>query len=144
MLLFGYLLLDYFPRYISWNLLTSKEIKEKAEDYSRNLPVCLYVVECSSGVPKLKLVADIQKLDMTELKILILKRRIFNYCEGATENIVLDYPENVKNSHVIDDARWSFYNDRFITNHGRFQGSYVSQYPWVQCTESNAIWGKKN
>lgn len=141
---FVYFLLDYLPRFLSWYSLSAQEIKEKAKVYSRKLPVCLYIVECSSGEPKLTLVTDFERLDMGELKQLIWKRKFYKYCEGATENIVLDFPENVKKSQHISDARWSFYNDRFISNHGRFQGSYVSQYPWAQCKKSNAILGKQN
>jgi hypothetical protein len=140
--LFLYFLLDYLPRYLSWYSLSTQEIKEKAQIYAKNFPVCLYIVECSSGEPRLTLVSNIEKLDIAELKQLIWKRRFYKYCEGYTENLVLDFPVKVKQS--ISDARWSFYNDRFITNHGHFQGSYVSQFPWEQCTESTAILGNKN
>jgi hypothetical protein len=140
--LFIYLLLDYVPRYLSWRFLSAQEIVVKAKVYSGGVPACLYVVECSSGVPRLNLVSDIRELDIFELKKQIWNRRFHRYCEGATENIVLDFPESTKNSHNISDARWSFYNDRFITNNGHFQGSYVSQYPWEMCTESNVFWGK--
>lgn len=139
---FGYFLPDYLPRYLSWYSLSTQKIKEQARNYSRNFPACLYIVECSSGEPRLTLITDSEKLDTAELKKLIWKRRFYGYCEGPTENIVLDFPAIVKESSGISDARWSFYNDKFITNNGRFQGSSVSRYSWERCTKRKATWGK--
>lgn len=139
-----YLLFDNLPRYLSWQSLSTDKIETKAKIYSGGIPACLYVVECSSGNPKLKLVENIGDLDVVELKELIWRRRFYKYCEGSTENIVLDYPSRIKLSENISDARWSFYNDRFVTNNGHFQGSYVSQFQWETCTKSKVLWGKKS
>ncbi|MEJ2657186.1 MAG: hypothetical protein P8012_08305, partial [Desulfobacterales bacterium] len=47
-----FLALDTIPRYMSWYTLDKAKITSNAISYSRNAPVCLYVVECSSGVPE--------------------------------------------------------------------------------------------
>ncbi|MDM5270755.1 hypothetical protein PGH07_01030 [Sulfurovum sp. zt1-1] len=135
-----FLALDNVPRYMSWYTLDDEKITSSAISYSGNAPVCLYIVECSSGVPKLELISDIDKLNLDEIKELIWKRRIYNFCEGYTENIVLDFPEDTN----ISSARWSFYNDRFITNNGHWQGSWVSIYDWEKCTVEKATWNKQN
>jgi len=135
-----FLALDNIPRFISWYTLDKEKITSSAKDYSRNAPVCLYVVECSSGLPKLQLFSKIDDLNMTELKQLVWKRRFSGYCEGPTENIVLDFPDNIDRS----SARWSFAGDGFITNNGHWQGSSVSFYPWEKCTKEKATWNKQD
>lgn len=136
-----YLALDNIPRYLSWYNLSLEELREKALSYSNNQPVCLYVVDCSTDVARLKLVRDEKELDIDELKSLFWRRRFERYCKGYTENIVIDIPENIL-AEGRNDGRWSFYNDKFITNHGRSQGSAGSFYPIDECTVSDVLWGE--
>lgn len=135
-----YVALDYIPRYLSWYNLSHDEIREKALNFSNGQPVCLYVVDCSTDVARLELIRDETELDTDRLKSVFWKRRFEGYCEGHTEDIVIDIPDNPQSEGRKDDARWSFFNDRFITNHGRFQGSAGSFYPFEECTINDVLW----
>lgn len=137
-----YAALDNVPRYVSWLTLSLDKLKQDALVYSNGKPVCLYIVDCSTDVARLKLIRNETELDIEKLKSVIWQRRFSNYCEGYTENIVIDIPAASTTEGRRDDARWSFYNDRFITNHGHFQGSAASFYPFEGCTENDVLWGK--
>lgn len=129
---------DHLIGYFSWKNLTFEEIEQKAKGYARrDTPICLYVVECKSGTPKLRLVSNGEKINTDDLKEVIWKRRFYGYCEGKTENIAIDFPDRFKKQ---SDARWSFSMDDFITNNGHFQGSFMSSEPWEKCTRANVTW----
>lgn len=136
---------DTFPRYKSWHLLTKEKIKTDAMRYAHGYPVCLYEVDCASGEPKLTMIKSFDDFNLKQFKKRTMKRRLTGYCAGPTENLVLDFPEHLKsqakkNQAHFSSARWSFFHDKFQTNNGHFQGSYVSYLPWEACTVSLAMW----
>ncbi|MEJ2345794.1 MAG: hypothetical protein P8090_10360 [Gammaproteobacteria bacterium] len=139
-----YIALDKVPRYLSWRDLNVGKIKQEALRYSSGQPVCLYVVDCSTDVARLKLIRNEAGLDIDKLKDVFWRRRFDGYCKGYTEDIVIDIPDDLATGGRKDDARWSFYNDRFITNHGRFQGSAGSFYPYEKFTVNSTLWGEVN
>lgn len=134
----GYWTADSYPRYSSWRDLSLPTLKSSALAYYNGAAVCLYVVDCASGVARLRLVRNDAALDLEALKATIWRRRFERYCEGRTENIVIDTPRGGQGSN--NDARWSFFNNRFITNHGHFQGSSASVYPFESCRKDNVTW----
>lgn len=130
------------PRYLSWRNLGADELRKDALRYSNGQPVCLYVADCSTDVARLKLIRNEADLDIDKLKNIFWRRRFDGYCKGYTEDIVIDIPHDLPTKGPKDDARWSFYNNRFITNHGHFQGSAGSFYPYEKCTVNNTLWGR--
>lgn len=131
---------DYMSRYLSWYNLSLQKIKDEALKYSNGQPVCLYIVNCNTDVATLKLIKDETELDIKNLKSIFWKRRFERYCEGYTENMIIDIPDSLIETGREEDARWSFYKDGFLTNHGHFQGSFASFYDFEKCTINKVLW----
>src|SRR5215467_7895082 len=143
---------DYALKYLHFSELSKERLIDQAKVYIRdraggNQMACLYVVECDGEHARLELVSDIVGWDFRAAKDRIWRRRFSNYCPGRTTNFGLNLIPRAGISHTpwasfnaaIAHARWSFVNDRFIPERGRFQSGSFSDQPWESCTPDRAI-----
>ena len=138
---------DKATRYINWKTLTKDELVKGAQTYIEkrigvSASACLYVVDCSKGEARLRMVNDIPSWDLDADRDMIWKRRFTRTCQGRTTNIGIsvipeaEQPALYKSTSL---AMWSFYNDRFIPTYGRFQSGSFSTNSYEQCTHEKAI-----
>jgi hypothetical protein len=140
--------LEYALKYLHFSALSKERLIRETKVYIRDRAggdqmACLYVVECDGEHARLELVSDIVGWNFRAAKDRIWRRRFsWNYCPGRTTNFGLHLipraghePEIEATSH----ARWSFFNDRFIPQWGRFQSGSFSDQPWERCTPERVI-----
>src|SRR5215475_11988772 len=139
--------LEYALKYLQFSALSKERLISQAEAYIRGVAcgdqmACLYVVACDGEHARLELVSDIAGWDFRAAKDRIWRRRFSNYCPGRTTNFGLHLIPRAGHEpeiEAISHARWSFFNDRFIPERGRFQSGSFSDQPWEQCTPERAI-----
>tara|TARA_B100000678_G_scaffold95898_1_gene80188 strand:- start:16177 stop:16701 length:525 start_codon:yes stop_codon:yes gene_type:complete len=106
-----------------------------------NAYACLYAVSCETDRPKLVPITDLENWDFKSTKSTIWKRRFSNECPGRTANFGLHWVD-ASDSEIpgfLENAYWSFFNDRFLMRHGRFNSGSFSEEPWQRCTPEIAI-----
>ena len=140
--------LDDVLKYLHFSALSKERLIRQTEVYIRDRTrgdqmACLYVVECDGEHARLGLVSDIVGWDFQAAKDRIWRRWWFsNYCPGRTTNFGFHLIPRAGHEPEIDaisHARWSFFNNRFIPERGRFQSGSFSDQPWEQCTPERAI-----
>jgi len=127
--------------------LSKQKVIAEANNYierhseSRRI-ACLYVVSCEGGRARLAIVPDVNGWDIGQTKARIWRRRFSDHCAGATANIGLQLAPEPGGSDVgdsMDQARWSFFNDRFVPLRSRASHGAFSEEPWERCTEARAV-----
>lgn len=139
--------LDVSVRLLNFAMLTEPKLIKEAHAYidertDGGQAACLYVVDCDSGAARLTLVSDLTAWRLEDTKRDIWRRGSSDFCPGRTTNIGLQLiPEPGAHpdvdSHML--SRWSFFNDRFIPRHGRFQSGAFSDKDWEPCTLERAL-----
>lgn len=139
--------LDISVRLLNFTRLTEHKLIKEAHVYidqrtDGRQAACLYVVDCDGGAARLTLVSDLAAWRLEDTKRDIWRRRSSGFCPGRTTNIGLQLiPEPgaqpYVESHML--SRWSFFNDRFIPRHGRFQSGAFSDKEWEPCTLERAL-----
>ena len=140
---------EYGNRYASWAGLSRADLIDKTYSYMERYDVsghsaCLYVVACTEDdTAFLSIVPNIDDLDIAALKKRIWSRRFDATCTGRTANIGLHLipttTDTVPRFDSVTHARWSFYHDRFLPWHGRFQSGAFSLEAWQRCTAEFAL-----
>ena len=137
---------------LNWWLLSKSEIIGGAQayrdrydihnqSYLSNAYACLYAVSCDGGRARLIPITDPESWDFEETRSTIWKRRFSDACPGQTANFGLHWIDasGADIPHYLETAYWSFYNDRFVTRHGRFHSGSFSEEPWQRCTPDVSI-----
>ena len=135
-----------FSKYLKFRNLTKDDVVAGLIEYSKNESrpdgACLYVVECSSGRARLRMIKDLELWDLEETKTLIWRRRFEDFCPGRTTNIGLELLESESES-IADSSRlgrWSFGSGEFLRRLSRFQsGSFSQEASWEKCAPEYAI-----
>lgn len=135
---------DKSTRFWSWRSLSKGELVEEAVAYTefyrvRDVGICVYVLDCSSGRARLHRVADLDGWDLDRTLELIWERRFSDFCPGRTANIGLHLVSLSEGNQTLqsynETARWSFGLDRFVSRQSRFQSGSFSEEPWERCAE---------
>jgi hypothetical protein len=140
--------LDTATRYYDFSTLSKAEIIDQAHKYILDRAggkqmACVYVVRCDNNRARLEMVTDLNAWDLEATKATIFHRRLNgDYCSGRTTNIALHLVPLEGREPQIEaaaHARWSFFNDRFVPQLGRFQSGSFSDQPWERCTPERAV-----
>jgi len=139
--------LDGLVRYSNFKSLTKEKLVAGVEEYLRyrvggGQQACLYVVNCDGDLARLELVKDVETWDFEAAKKTIWNRRFSSFCPGRTANFgihVIPIADEQPEFDAIAQARWVFFNDRFIPRLSRFQSGSFSDQPWEQCTAQFAL-----
>ncbi|HBH89034.1 hypothetical protein [Ponticaulis sp.] len=142
----------YSSRALNWWSLSKSEIIDGARAYRdrydnpveprlSNAYACLYAVSCDGERARLVPVTDPENWDFEATRSTIWNRRFSDVCPGRTANFGLhwidasgaDIPDHLENAY------WSFHNDRFVMRLGRFNSGSFSEEPWQRCTPETAI-----
>ncbi|MDQ3126150.1 MAG: hypothetical protein M3Q74_11185 [Pseudomonadota bacterium] len=139
--------LDIAARLLNYLTLTEAEIVKDAQAYlderaDLGQAACLYVVTCDGGEARLTLVPDLTDDILEQVREDVWHRRTSGFCPGRTTNIGLelvpkDGGEPLGSSQGL--ARWSFFNDRFVSRSSRSQSGSFSEEPWEPCTLGRAF-----
>lgn len=139
---------DYYKHYASWKNLSKAKIVKKANFYidnrAREYEACFYAVTCETGRPALNLITSLDNWDLARTKKLTWDRRFKETCPGRTANFGLELIPRTKDQKATYPSReyavWSFYNDRFIPQKGRFHGPFhFSEVEHEPCTARHVI-----
>jgi hypothetical protein len=137
-------LFDRWARYQSWSHLSKFKIVAEADDFIRERApngegeACFYYVICEGGRPKMELMTSLEDWNLRETKKLVWNRKFKKTCQGRTANFGLELLEKPQSDtkHLMYNKRavWSFYNDRFIPQWGRFHAYAFSEVDHRPCS----------